>query len=56
MPHLKDEKAKDTQSEGQKIRCKDYKNNLRRIWGTTKDPNICLIGVTEENQNIKQLF
>ena len=40
IPYLKDEKAKDTQSEWQEMRCQDYKNNLRSIWDTIKGPNI----------------
>ena len=55
MPYLEDEKAKDTQSEQQQIRCQDYKNNLR-VWGTIKGPHIHLIGVTEENQDVEHMF
>ena len=51
MPCLEDGKAKGTQAE-----CQDYKDDLRRIWDTIKGPNICLIGVTEENQGVEQLF
>ena len=56
MPYLEDGKAKDTQSEWQEIRCQDYKNNLRSIWDTIKGPNVHLIGVTEEKQDVEQLF
>ena len=56
MPYLEDRKAKDTQSEWQEIRCQDYKNNLRSIKDTIKGPNIHLICITEENQDVEQLF
>ena len=57
MLYLEDRKAnQDVQSEWQEKRCQDYKNNLRRIWDTIKAPNICLIGVSEENQDVEQLF
>ena len=56
MPSLEDEKAKDTQSEWQEKRCWDYKNNLSGTQDTIKGPNICLIGVTEENQDVEQLL
>nr|KAF6418687.1 hypothetical protein HJG63_008735 [Rousettus aegyptiacus] len=52
MPYLKDGKSKDTQLE---ITCQDYKNNVRRIWDTIKDPNIQLISIPEENQDVEQL-
>ena len=56
MFYLEDRTAnQDTQSEWQEKRCQDYKNNLRRIWDTIKGPNI-LITVTEENQDVEQLF
>ena len=56
MPYLEDGKAKDVPSEWQVIRCQGYKNNLRSIWDTIKGLNIHLIGITEENQDAKQLF
>ena len=56
MPYLENGNAKDTQSEWQEIRCQEYKNNLRSIWDTIKGPNIHLIGVTEKNQDVEQLF
>ena len=56
MPYLEDRKAKDTQSEWQEIRCQDYKDNLRSIWDTIKGPNIRLIGISEENKDVEQLF
>ena len=33
-----------------------HENNLRIIWDTIKGPDIHLIGVTEENQDVEQLF
>ena len=50
ISYLEDRKTKDTQSDWQEIKCQDYKNNLRKIWDTTKGSNIHLIGETEENQ------
>ena len=56
MPYLENGEAKDTQAEWQEIRCQDYKNNLRSIWDTIKGPNIHLIGIPEENQDVEQLL
>ena len=51
MPYLEDKKAnQNTQSEWQEKRFQDYKNNLKLLFKEAiKAPNICLIGVTEEN-------
>ena len=56
MLYLVDRKAKDIQSEWQEIRCQGYKNNLRSIWDTIKGSKICLVGVTDKNQDVEQLF
>ena len=37
-------------------KCQDYKDDLRRIWDTIKAPNICPISISEENQDVEQLF
>ena len=56
MTSLEDGKAKATQSQRQEKRCQDYKSSLRSLWDTIKGPNIHLIGVPEENQDVEQLF
>ena len=56
MTYIEDGKAKDTQSKWHERRCQDHKNNLRSIWDTIKGPNIHLIAVPEENQDVEQLF
>ena len=46
MPQL-EEKNQDAHTEWQEKRGQDYKDDLRRIWDTSKAPNIHLIGITE---------
>ena len=50
------EEAKDTQSEREEKSSQDFHNNLRSLWDTINCRNICVTGVLEGKQDVKELF
>ena len=50
------EEAKDTQSEREEKSSQDSHNNLRSLWDTINCRNICVTGVLEGKQDVKELF